>query len=162
MSESAIELTLPDEAATAQLGQRLARALGSAAFPQAFVVYLTGPLGAGKTALARSLLRALGVTSTIRSPTYTLLEIYESSGMTCAHLDLYRLTTPGELEQLGLRDLLEPDHLWLVEWPDKGQDMLPPADLTVDIGFQGEGRTVRVSSGSAAGSALMARLQSGS
>jgi tRNA threonylcarbamoyladenosine biosynthesis protein TsaE len=158
MSESALELTLPDEAATLQLGQRLARALSAASLPQPFIVYLKGPLGAGKTALARSLLRALGVTSTIRSPTYTLLEIYETGGITCAHLDLYRLAAPGELEQLGLRDLLEPGHLWLVEWPDKGQGMLPPPDLTVDLAFEAEGRTVGFSPASPAGTALIAKL----
>jgi len=143
MPESILELSLPDEAATARLGERLARLL-TAPRPEAFIVYLTGPLGAGKTHLVRGLLRALGVTATVRSPTFALLEIYETSGPTCVHLDLYRVAAPGELEQLGLRELLEPGHLWLVEWPERGQGTLPPADLTVDLQFHGAGRLARL------------------
>jgi tRNA threonylcarbamoyladenosine biosynthesis protein TsaE len=162
MPESAVELTLPDEAATAALGQHLARAIAATVLEQVFVIYLAGPLGAGKTALARSLLRTLGVTSTIRSPTYTLLEIYQVGELTCAHLDLYRLAAPGELEQLGLRDLLEPAHLWLVEWPERGQGLLPPPDLTLDLAFRGQGRLATLTPGSARAAALIAgaRLRS--
>jgi tRNA threonylcarbamoyladenosine biosynthesis protein TsaE len=143
MSESTLALNLPDETATAALGGQLGRALPE---PSAgpFVVYLEGPLGAGKTALARSLLRALGVSGTVRSPTYTLVELYPAGAWTAVHLDLYRLAAASELEQLGLRDWLEPAHLWLVEWPDRGEGELPPADLTVQLDLHGQERLARL------------------
>ncbi|HEV7716689.1 MAG TPA: tRNA (adenosine(37)-N6)-threonylcarbamoyltransferase complex ATPase subunit type 1 TsaE [Steroidobacteraceae bacterium] len=97
------------------------------------VVYLTGDLGAGKTTLARGFLHASGITGAIRSPTYTLLEVYESSPTTLVHLDLYRLRDPAELEQLGLRDLALPGVVWLIEWPEQGAGWLPPADLHITL-----------------------------
>src|ERR1700753_2197112 len=89
------------------------------------VVYLTGDLGAGKTTLTRGLLRALGVTGTVRSPTYTLVEIYELDAVTALHLELYRLSDPGELHNLGLREWAGGGHLWLIEWPERGGELLP-------------------------------------
>ncbi|MBZ0088010.1 MAG: tRNA (adenosine(37)-N6)-threonylcarbamoyltransferase complex ATPase subunit type 1 TsaE [Thermomonas sp.] len=120
--------------ATEALGVRLARGL-----PARAVVYLHGDLGAGKSTLARALLRALGVTGAIRSPTYTLVEPYAlASGELALHLDLYRIGHPGELEFLGLDP--QEARLWLVEWPERGQGALPPADLDVELAVEGEGR----------------------
>ncbi len=84
------------------------------------VVYLAGDLGAGKTTLTRGLLRSLAVTGAVRSPTYTLVEIYEIGALTVLHLDLYRLRDPSELDNLGLREWATGGHLWLVEWPERG------------------------------------------
>lgn len=145
MSQSTLELKLPDEAATVALGVQLAHAL-TAPQPKALIVFLTGPLGAGKTSLARALMQALGVRARVRSPTYTLLEIYDAGELTCVHLDLYRLSAPDELEQLGLRELLEPGYLWLVEWPERGEGVLPPPDLIVDLQFHGTGRLAHLTS----------------
>jgi tRNA threonylcarbamoyladenosine biosynthesis protein TsaE len=119
---------LADEAATGALGAALARALP----PQpaaALVLALEGELGAGKTTLARGLLRALGAQGTVRSPSYTLVEPYELPPWQVLHLDLYRVGDASELELLGLRDALQPGSLWLVEWPERGAGHLPPADL---------------------------------
>lgn len=131
-------LLLQDADATAALGAQLARHL-----PAQAVVHLHGDLGAGKSTLARALLRALGVTGTIRSPTYTLVEQYPlAKGGTALHLDLYRIGDPGELEFLGL-DGGAPDgdvRLWLIEWPERGQGALPPADLDIELAVEGTGR----------------------
>ena len=97
------------------------------------VIYLAGDLGAGKTTLARGFLRASGVAGAVRSPTYTLVESYKVDSTTFLHLDLYRLNEPSELENLGLRDWATPAHVWLIEWPERGGDRLPPADLLVSL-----------------------------
>jgi tRNA threonylcarbamoyladenosine biosynthesis protein TsaE len=139
---SPLELTLPTAPATQELGQALARSLPQ--LPDAgLVVYLEGDLGAGKSTLARSLLRACGVTGTIRSPTYTLIESYEAQGVRFVHGDLYRLRGAGEVEELGLRELL-PQALTLLEWPERGGSAVPVADLRLQLTYSGEGRCARL------------------
>lgn len=128
---------LSDPEATAAL----ARALAVTRPPHA-VLHLAGDLGAGKSTLARELLRALGVQGPIRSPTYTLVERYTVPGGEAWHLDLYRIGDPGELEFLGL-DPAEAC-LWLVEWPERGTGALPPPDLVVELGHRAAGRDARL------------------
>ena len=121
---------LPDAAATERAGRTLGCALeaalgpgraGAAADPDgAVIVGLAGGLGAGKTALARAALRALGVEGTVRSPTYTLAEPYETRIGPVWHLDLYRIADPGELEYVAVRDLVSESAACLVEWPERG------------------------------------------
>ena len=151
-------LLLEDAEATAALGARLARHL-----PERAVVHLHGDLGAGKSTLARALLRALGVSGTIRSPTYTLVEQYPlQDGGTALHLDLYRIGDPGELEFLGL-DGGAPDgdvRLWLVEWPERGQGALPPADLDIELTVEGGGRRCVLRPNTATGHGWMDALAS--
>ena len=130
-------LRLPDAAATAALARALAGAR-----PAVGVLHLSGDLGAGKSTLARELLRALGVQGAIRSPTYTLVERYAVDGAEAFHLDLYRIGDPGELEYLGL-DPAEAS-LWLVEWPERGTSALPAPDLVVELDHAGEGREARL------------------
>jgi len=135
-----IECYLPNEAATEHLGTVLARVV-----KPGWTVYLQGDLGAGKTTLARALLRALGHQGKVKSPTYTLIEPYELPGLTVYHLDLYRLGEPAELEYIGLRDLLSSSTLLLVEWPERGQAYLPAAELSVSLQHQPQGRHCRLS-----------------
>jgi tRNA threonylcarbamoyladenosine biosynthesis protein TsaE len=126
------------------------------------VVYLTGDLGAGKTTLARGFLRALGVVGAVRSPTYTLVEIYETSALTALHLDLYRLTDPAELDNLGLREWAKEGHVWLIEWPERGSDRLPPADLDVRLtaadGHGTDGHAIEVNARTDLGRSWLAHI----
>lgn len=126
---------LPDEAATIALATCMAEAMHEGA-----VVYLHGPLGAGKTSFARALLTALGVGERIKSPTYSLIEGYQAQAMPAWHLDLYRIADPGELEWLGLDALADPSALVLVEWPERGTGALPAADVALHMDYAGEGR----------------------
>ncbi|MCK5769606.1 tRNA (adenosine(37)-N6)-threonylcarbamoyltransferase complex ATPase subunit type 1 TsaE [Algiphilus sp.] len=141
MSDTAGEATqrrhLGDEAATQALGGAIAAVWTR---PLAGVIWLQGDLGAGKSTLARAFLRALGVTGAVRSPTYTLVEPYRTDAGAVLHMDCYRLGGPDELAMLGLRDTPPSDALWLVEWPERAADALPPADLMVALGTSGSGR----------------------
>jgi tRNA threonylcarbamoyladenosine biosynthesis protein TsaE len=132
---------------TAALGADIARALAGRA---GAVLYLEGPLGSGKTTLARGLLRAVGVAGAIRSPTYTLLELYEPAGRRVVHLDLYRLNDARELEPLGLRDYPADRWWWLVEWPERAGARLPPPDLRVALSHDPAGRRATVAGPAAA------------
>jgi tRNA threonylcarbamoyladenosine biosynthesis protein TsaE len=122
-------------------------------------VFLTGDLGAGKTTLARGFLRAAGVTGRVRSPTYTLLEIYTLPEVSILHLDLYRLLDPSELEPLGLREWARPGHIWLVEWPDRGAGRLPDPDITITLTAASAGHQINVKGVSALGDTWVSALE---
>ncbi|WP_025770735.1 tRNA (adenosine(37)-N6)-threonylcarbamoyltransferase complex ATPase subunit type 1 TsaE [Thioalkalivibrio sp. HK1] len=143
---------LANEQATAEAGEALAEAVASeagestgeskrggseggsaASCRQAIFIGLRGSLGVGKTTLVRSLLRALGVAGSVRSPTYTLAEPYETRIGSVWHLDLYRMTDPDELEYIGIRDLIASSTLCLIEWPDRRSGERLVFDLLVDI-----------------------------
>ncbi|MFT4257580.1 MAG: tRNA (adenosine(37)-N6)-threonylcarbamoyltransferase complex ATPase subunit type 1 TsaE [Pseudoxanthomonas sp.] len=144
-------LDLDDSDATEALGARLARTR-----PPSAVVFLQGDLGAGKSTLARALLRALGVQGAIRSPTYTLVERYPVEGGEAWHLDMYRIGDAGELDFLGLDEAVAT--LWLVEWPEKGGHGLPAPDLRIALSVQGQGRRAGLEALSPAGHDWLARL----
>lgn len=127
-------MSLPDEEATLALGANLAKELHKG------VIYLCGELGAGKTTLVRGFLRKLGYDGSVKSPTYTLVEPYEIDGFSIAHLDLYRVTDPVELEYIGLEDILRDVSLTFIEWPERGKSYLPAADLIIELAIEGEGR----------------------
>lgn len=146
-----LRIELPDEAASQRLGERLAGTR-----PARAVVHLRGDLGAGKTTLARALLRALGVSGAIKSPTYTLIERYPIAGGEAAHLDLYRIADAEELSYLGLDELADTASLWLVEWPDRGAHFLPAADLRISLEVAGSGRRAELEALSPAGAAWLA------
>jgi tRNA threonylcarbamoyladenosine biosynthesis protein TsaE len=107
-------------------------------------IYLSGDLGAGKTTWARGFLAACGVTAVVRSPTYTLVELYDLGAVTALHLDLYRLQDESELEALGLRDWAQAGYLWLIEWPERAVGRLPAADLCVTLSASIEGHEISV------------------
>ncbi|MFC5580756.1 tRNA (adenosine(37)-N6)-threonylcarbamoyltransferase complex ATPase subunit type 1 TsaE [Rhodanobacter terrae] len=147
------EWSLPDEAATAALGAQVADVLDDG-----LVLYLHGPLGAGKTSFARALLTALGVGERVKSPTYSLVEGYMAGGRPAWHLDLYRIADPGELEWLGLDALADPAALVLVEWPERGAGALPAADLELRLGYAELGRHALLRAFTPRGEELLARL----
>ena len=124
------------------IGARLAAAIIAADERAPLVIVLSGDLGAGKTTLVGGLLNALGHAGAVRSPTYTLIEPYQLDGRDVNHCDLYRLRDPSELEELGLRDLLTPRSVLLVEWPERGGNRLATADLAIALGYLEDGRSV--------------------
>ena len=126
-----------DEDALTALASRVARRW-QAAGVESIVVGLRGELGAGKTTFVRALLRGLGYTGRVPSPTYTLLEEYVVSGWTVVHLDLYRLAGDAELEALGIRDWLERSGDWvLAEWPERSPRLLAAVDLGIELEMPG-------------------------
>jgi tRNA threonylcarbamoyladenosine biosynthesis protein TsaE len=143
---------------TETLGVRLARAQPQGE-PALAVLYLTGELGAGKTTFARGFARGLGVTAPVRSPTYTLLELYPAGPQTLVHLDLYRLRAPAELDSLGLREWACAGHVWLIEWPERGSGRLPASDLTVTLASGASAHDIEVSADSALGRAWLVELE---
>jgi tRNA threonylcarbamoyladenosine biosynthesis protein TsaE len=148
-----IALQVRGEAQQVALGARLAAVVGSKA-----LIFLQGELGAGKTTLVRGFLQARGHRGNVKSPTYTLIEPYELPQGTCYHLDLYRLADGEELEYLGLREMLAEQAVLLVEWPQRGDGWLPPADLRVDIAHAGDSRRIRIEAESAEGREMLSRL----
>jgi tRNA threonylcarbamoyladenosine biosynthesis protein TsaE len=127
---------LPDEAATAALGAALARAL-----EPGLSIHLRGDLGAGKTTLARSALRALGFTGPVKSPTYTLVEVYETSWLHLHHFDFYRFHDPREWIDAGFRETFDGRNVSLIEWPERAGTLLPPPDVVIELAASGSGRT---------------------
>lgn len=127
---------LADEAATAALGRRLARALPAA--PAGLVVLLKGELGAGKSTLARAVIRAFGQAGAVPSPTYTLVEPYELPGIKIYHIDLFRISSADELEFLGWSE--QDDGLRLIEWPERVAGLEAGADLVIELSYADGGR----------------------
>ena len=156
MAEAPLLFDLPESAATEALGRALARSFSSAG--AGAVVHLRGELGSGKTTCARSLLHALGVTAPVRSPTYTLVDTYSVGGLSCVHVDLYRVQTTTEVEELGLRDMTGPGYLMLIEWPEKGGSAVPRADLLLQLLYTGDARSAALGIGTETGKAWLAKL----
>ncbi|MEW6444861.1 MAG: tRNA (adenosine(37)-N6)-threonylcarbamoyltransferase complex ATPase subunit type 1 TsaE [Pseudomonadota bacterium] len=151
-----LNLHLPDESSTQRLGQALARAA-----PRSGWLALHGQLGAGKTTLVRAFLRALGYEGRVVSPTYTLVEPYELADRRVAHYDLYRLNDPEELEWMGAREDFGEGSLCLVEWPERGEGILPPPDLVIRLEHEPEGRRAEVFALSPVGQTWLTNLKVG-
>jgi tRNA threonylcarbamoyladenosine biosynthesis protein TsaE len=138
--------------------QAFGQALSSYVAPP-LVIYLHGDLGVGKTTLVRGLLRGLGHQGRVVSPTYTLVESYRPTSFALHHLDLYRLGDPHELEYLGLDDLCDGASVLLIEWPEKGQGILPPADVHILISHAGDSRELVISAEGQVGLAIAGQLR---
>jgi tRNA threonylcarbamoyladenosine biosynthesis protein TsaE len=147
-------LTLPDENATLALGAALAARL-----EPGLLIALRGELGAGKTTLVRGLLRALGYAGRVKSPTYTLVEVYELSRLSLYHFDFYRFHDPSEWIDAGFRDMFSGQGICLVEWPERARGQLPPADVDIALEVTEPGRTATLTASSPAGERLLAALR---
>lgn len=149
-----VQLTLFGEEAMLAFGKQLASCLHGQ-----MLVTLRGDLGAGKTTLSRGILRGLGHTGSVKSPTYTLVEPYQLADRQLFHFDLYRLTDPEELEYMGFRDYLESGNLCLLEWPERGQNFLPQEDMAIEIAALDGGRKLTLEAFGDIGIGALAQLQ---
>lgn len=118
------------------------------------MLYLRGDLGAGKTTFARAWIHALGYEGYVKSPSYGLLETYETASQQVLHLDLYRIEDPEELEFLALRDLFDGRTVLLIEWPERGMGHLPAPDIVLQFGEHRSERFIECQGFSARGEAL--------
>src|SRR5919199_6121345 len=150
----ATDLKLPDAAATARLGAALAAGVAPGRG-----LHLSGELGTGKTTLVRGLLRALGVSGPIKSPTYAWVEPYSISRLDLYHFDFYRFDDRSAWLSSGLREYFRPDAACVLEWPERVGDALPAPDVAVALSYAGEARRARVDSHSPAGAAWLSSLQ---
>lgn len=131
-------MQLEDESATQAFGTRVAKLC-----KPPLIIYLSGELGAGKTTFARGFLRAFGYKGNVKSPTFSLLESYQFNHVRIYHFDLYRLSDPSELEFISIRDLsAEEDAICLIEWPNRGGDAVPKADLVFSFEHSNDHRAV--------------------
>lgn len=121
---------MAEETATLALAQQLSQVVQAG-----LVIFLVGDLGAGKTTLVRALLQALGVTGRIKSPTYTLVEIYTLQNNPIYHFDLYRLSSPLEWEDAGFREFVHPQSIVFIEWPEKALPCLPAPDWLIQLQY---------------------------
>jgi len=153
-----VKAKLANLAATEQFAQQLAAALPEDA--AGWIILLQGELGAGKSSVARAMLRALGHTGTVPSPTYTLVEPYQLAQCSIYHIDLYRISSGDELEFLGWSDLH--DGLILIEWPERVPGLEQDADVKVALDYAGDGREVELTALSDRGQGFLARMNSGS
>ncbi|MCC7487061.1 MAG: tRNA (adenosine(37)-N6)-threonylcarbamoyltransferase complex ATPase subunit type 1 TsaE [Burkholderiales bacterium] len=144
---------LADEPATLALGAALAPGVRPG-----LVIFLRGDLGAGKTTLARGLLRGLGYGGRVKSPTYTLAELYNVSNLCLYHFDFYRLEYPEEWADAGFRECFGGDRICVVEWPERAGDTLPAPDLEIELTVTDEGRHVRLRARSIAGQRCLEAL----
>lgn len=150
------QLWLADESATIAFGQALGAAL--AAVPALTTLFLQGDLGAGKTTLTRGILQSFGHTGRVKSPTYTLVEEYKLPQRTLYHFDLYRLGDPEELEYMGIRDYFCETSVCILEWPERGEAVLPDPDIILTLTVQDGGRLVKLGAGSDVGHQILLKL----
>lgn len=155
-------LVFADESHTQAFAERLAavvREHAAGIAQQGLNVRLSGDLGAGKTALTRAFLRALGVTGRVRSPTFELLEQYDVlEGIVVNHFDFYRFTDPREFEHAGFREMFGASRITVCEWSDKAGPYLPDGDIAIELTVDGISRVAHIVALSAWGQTLAAKV----
>jgi tRNA threonylcarbamoyladenosine biosynthesis protein TsaE len=149
-----VETFLADEQATLELGRQLASGLSAG-----MLFALRGSLGAGKTTLARGILNGLGYDGRVKSPTYSLVELYELSRLHLYHFDFYRFEDPHELIESGLQEAFNDKNVCIVEWAEKADGLLPVADIAVALSMTDSGRTAVLTAHSENGKRCLRQLQ---
>ena len=148
-----MKIELENEAETKEIGAKVASCLKGGE-----IIYLKGELGTGKTTLVRGALNGFGHTGNVKSPTFTIVEPYSIDDHVIYHFDLYRLDDPEELESLGIRDYCDGQSICFFEWPEKGGDFLPDADILISLSYQNEGRALEISAFSEIGDSIIGNL----
>lgn len=149
-----MQFSCPEPIDTERLAERLAMAC-----PKGMVIYLQGELGAGKSTFARAFIHALGFDGSVKSPTYSLLEVYTlADGFDALHMDLYRLADAEEVAFLALDEYAQNAKLWLIEWPEKGQGYIPNADVFIRFSQQDNGRLLEFQAQNAMATAYLKKL----
>ena len=146
-------IPLKNETETTEIGAKVASYLKGGE-----IIYLKGELGTGKTTFVRGALHKLGFTGSVKSPTFTIVEPYSIDSHVIYHFDLYRLDDPEELESLGIRDYCDGQSICFFEWPEKGGDFLPDADILISLSYQNEGRALEISTFSEIGDSIIGNL----
>ena len=149
---------LPDEVTMRRFAKHLAQIVMAQASPRAVVIYLHGDLGAGKTTFTRGMIQGLGFAGNVKSPTYTLVEEYQIADKAIYHFDLYRLASPEELEYMGIRDYFSQNCICLIEWAEKGEGILPEADLLVNIDYYDDDRNITLIAQNSVGEHILTQL----
>lgn len=152
-------MILTEEFKTEQELMTFAGELAKVVKPKA-LIFLSGPLGAGKTTFVRGFMHGLGYIGKIKSPTYTLVEPYTVQDKDVFHFDLYRVKRAGELEFLGIDEYLSKNAICIIEWAEKGFPLLPQPDIACYIEVKGEGRGVRLEALSTIGEGILERISS--
>jgi len=146
-------IDLPTELITEQIAKRFASCLVSP-----LVLTFTGEIGAGKTTFIRATLRALGVTSAIKSPTFSLVESYQVANLQLHHFDLYRIHDETELDYIGFRDFFAGSSIFFIEWPENARHYLELADISFSLVTKGAGRELHAQAFSSAGVEILSCL----
>ncbi|KTD14456.1 tRNA (adenosine(37)-N6)-threonylcarbamoyltransferase complex ATPase subunit type 1 TsaE [Legionella israelensis] len=148
--------TLSNEDSSRTFGKKLANCL----LPSAVLAF-SGELGAGKTTIIRAMLRALGVASAIKSPTFSLVESYQCQSLQIHHFDLYRIQDEEELEYIGFREYFSEDAICCIEWPEKASNLFIHTDLQFDLKIKETGREMRIKALSVLGERILTCLTGG-
>lgn len=148
-----IDFEFCDELSSEQLAQKLASCLVGG-----LVLAFSGQIGAGKTSFIRALLRALGETGAVKSPSFSIIESYSCPNFVLHHFDLYRIQDEEELDALGFRDYFESKAVCCIEWPEKAEGALKDVDLHFAFLVKGEGRLLKLEARSLAGETVFAHL----
>lgn len=148
-----IKIDLPNVEATECFARRLAQGLSAP-----MIMTFQGEIGAGKTTLIRAMLRALGVQSAIKSPTFSLVESYLIESLCIHHFDLYRIHDETELEYIGFRDYFTANAVCLIEWPERAMNDIHPVDINISFEFKGLGRQMEYHANSPKGMAMLSRI----
>jgi tRNA threonylcarbamoyladenosine biosynthesis protein TsaE len=143
-----------DEFQQLKFGETLARSVDN----KSCVIFLQGDLGAGKTTLVRGFLRGMGVSEKVKSPTYTLVEVYEFADIKVLHIDLYRLKNPEEITALSLRDYMGEKTIFIIEWPEKASEKLPRPDLVCKLSVHHDGRRLNFTAMTSHGDEILQKM----